>query len=525
MPKLLLALVSTLLMAGANASAAHHERPNILFVIGDDITWKHMGAYGCEWVNTPGFDRIAREGILFNRAYTSNAKCSPSRSSIVTGRNSWQLEAAANHWPYFPPKFKSVAEVLDENGYHVGYTGKGWAPGVVKHEDGSPRDLLVNRYSEARTVAPTHEITSIDYAENFRLFLEDRDPGQPFFFWYGSLEPHRAYEYQSGVRKGGKQLSDIDQVPAFWPDTPETRHDMLDYAYEIDYFDHHLVAMLNLLEAEGLLGNTMIVVTADNGMPFPRAKANSYEYSNHLPLAIMWPRGIQGAGRAVDDIINFSDFAPTFLEIAGISEDESGMQPIEGTSLVDILQSGKAGQNRPGEQFMLIGKERHDIGRPGDAGYPMRGIVRGEFLYIRNYQPDLWPAGNPETGYLATDGGAIKTYLIDNRKNLETYKFWELNLGKRPAEELYHIGSDPECIRNLAEHPQYQELKVELEKLMLAELAEQGDPRTLGDPDYFMQFHYSNAAQRNFYEKYLKGEIGPENTGWVFPTDYDEKLD
>ena len=102
--------------------------PNILFALADDASYPHMGAYGCDWVKSPAFDRIANQGILFTNAYTPNAKCSPSRACILTGRNSWQLEEAANHIPFFPVKFKTYAEALSKNGYHVGYTAKGWAP-------------------------------------------------------------------------------------------------------------------------------------------------------------------------------------------------------------------------------------------------------------------------------------------------------------------------------------------------------------------------------------------------------------
>ena len=102
------------------------QRPNILFAIADDASFPHMGAYGTDWVKTPAFDRVAREGILFMNCYTPNAKCAPSRSCILTGRNSWQLEEAANHWPFFPKKFKTYAESLTDNGYFVGYTTKGW---------------------------------------------------------------------------------------------------------------------------------------------------------------------------------------------------------------------------------------------------------------------------------------------------------------------------------------------------------------------------------------------------------------
>ncbi|MBP9874440.1 MAG: sulfatase-like hydrolase/transferase, partial [Haliscomenobacter sp.] len=104
-------------------------RPNILFCLADDVSYPYMSAYGCEWVRTPGFDRVAREGLLFQRAYTPNSKCSPSRSCILTGRNSWQLEEAANHYRFFPSKFLTYVEALSHKGYFVGSTGKAWAPG------------------------------------------------------------------------------------------------------------------------------------------------------------------------------------------------------------------------------------------------------------------------------------------------------------------------------------------------------------------------------------------------------------
>ncbi|MEL7535223.1 MAG: sulfatase-like hydrolase/transferase, partial [Bacteroidota bacterium] len=110
------------------SKTSNQKPPNILIAIADDVSFPHMGAYGCSWVKTPNFDRVAREGLLFQNAYTPNAKCAPSRSIILTGRNSWQLEAAANHVPFFPDKFKTVFEVLAENQYFNGHVAKGWAP-------------------------------------------------------------------------------------------------------------------------------------------------------------------------------------------------------------------------------------------------------------------------------------------------------------------------------------------------------------------------------------------------------------
>ena len=131
-------------LSGCTAEDAENQpdRPNILFAIADDASWKHFGAYGCDWVTTPAFDRVAAEGLLFLNAYTPNAKCSPSRSCILTGRNSWQLEEAVNHLPYFPEKFGTYAEALDSNGYWVGATGKPWAPGDQGALNDVPRELV-----------------------------------------------------------------------------------------------------------------------------------------------------------------------------------------------------------------------------------------------------------------------------------------------------------------------------------------------------------------------------------------------
>ena len=137
-------LIMTAITSQASAEATSREpsaRPNILMAVADDWSYGHAGAYGCTWVQTPSFDRIAREGLLFTRAFTPNAKCAPSRAAILTGRNSWQLKEAANHMCYFPAEFKVYPEVLAEHGYHVGATAKGWAPGVAVDAEGNPRPL------------------------------------------------------------------------------------------------------------------------------------------------------------------------------------------------------------------------------------------------------------------------------------------------------------------------------------------------------------------------------------------------
>ncbi|MFP6859589.1 MAG: sulfatase [Roseibacillus sp.] len=521
MNRVLIPLLVTL-ASGIGDPASAAERPNILFCISDDQSWPHAGAYGCKWVKTPGFDRVAREGILFNRCYTPNAKCAPSRACILTGRNSWQLEAACNHWCFFPAKFKSVMEALGENGYEVGFTSKGWAPGIAKDAEGKARELTGKRYNARKSKPPTRAISSSDYAGNFDDFLEKVPAGKSWMFWYGCTEPHRGYEFQSGVKKGGKKLSEVEgEVFKFWPDSETVRHDMLDYAMEIEHFDDHLVRMLATLEKGGQLDNTLVIVTADNGMPFPRIKGQEYEMSNHLPLAIRWSKGIAKPGRQVDDYVNFIDFAPTFLEVAGVGEEKSAMQRITGRSLVEIFKSEKGGQVVAGRDHVLIGKERHDIGRPNDGGYPIRGLVKDGMLYLRNFEPERWPQGNPVTGYLNCDGGPTKTQILNLSRAGTDKKYWRGAFGKRPSEELYNVAKDPECVVNLAEREDYRSVAREMQEELFRRLVAQGDPRMEGKKDYFESMPYADGRGKGFYEKFMAGK--KPGAGWVNKSDFEEK--
>lgn len=489
------------------------QRPNILFCLADDASL-HFGAYGCPWVSTPAFDRVAREGVIFTNAFTPNAKCAPSRAAILTGRNSWQLEDAANHQAYFPARFKTVWEALGERGYHTGHTAKGWAPGDPGTKDGKRRELTGPAYNARTHEPPTSCMNRTDYAANFTDFLDTKPDDRPFIFWHGATEPHRAYEYRSGIEKGGRRPSDVDHVYGIWPDNDVVRTDLLDYGFEIEQFDRHVGRMLEELERRGELENTIVVISSDNGMPFPRAKGQEYYHSNHLPLAIRWPGGVKNPGRTVNDPVSFIDFAPTFLEAAGLTAEEAGMEPVTGRSLSDLL----ADEPTTKRDTILIGKERHDLGRPGDVGYPIRGILRGGWLYLRNYEPDRWPAGNPETGYMNCDGSPTKSEILRLRRDPEEGKYWRWAFGKRPAEELYHVNEDPDCLSNLADHPAHRERARTLSAAMEALLREQGDPR-LTEGAKLDENPVAKPGVRGFYERFLAGDI--EVAGWISPDDVD----
>jgi N-sulfoglucosamine sulfohydrolase len=504
-------IVLLLFIAGSAVSA---DRPNILFCIADD--WgAHAGAYGTSWVKTPAFDRVAKEGVLFTRCYTPVAKCAPSRAIVLTGRHAWQNEEAGNHMSYFPAKLKTWCESLRDQGWMVGITGKGWGPGIANDAAGQPRQMVGKGYHERKAKPLTDDMAKVDYAANFQDFLDEAPKDGPWCFWYGCQEPHRGYEFQSGVKKGGKKLSDITEVPGYWPDSETVRHDMLDYALEVEHADTHLGRIMAELEKRGLLDSTLIIVTADHGMPFPRCKGYAYEDANHVPLAVRYPAGMKAQGRVVDDFVSFIDLAPTILDYAGVEQSKTGMQPITGKSWRPILESDKAGRILPERDHTLIGKERTDVGRPNDWGYPIRGIVTETHLYLRNYEPTRWPAGNPETGYTDTDAGATKSHILELGRQERSSKYWQLCFGMRSADELYDMTLDRHCVQNMAgdsvNHSTVEKLRTRME----TELKDQGDPRMLGQGKVFDEYKATNGA--GFYDMFRAGQ--KPKAGWIDPTD------
>jgi len=486
-------LFLTLLCAFCNSSAAAADtkRPNILFIIFDDWNGStHAGAYGCTWIKTPNFDRIAREGVLFKNAFTSNPKCSPCRASVLTGRNTWQLNEAVSHNGYFPAGFAVYPDLLEKSGYAIGLTGKGWGPGDFRTLAKFTRNPAGPSFDKLTQTPPARGIGNNDYPGNFGEFMQQRDESKPFCFWMGFSEPHRAYEWNSGVR-AGKKLEDV-KVPAFLPDTEIVRRDLLDYSVEVEWGDAQIGRALKVLEDAGELENTLIIVTSDHGMPFPFVKGQIHEDAFHLPLAMRWGRGIK-PGRVVEDFVNVRDLAPTYVELAGLKPHPQ----MTGRSLAKILRSEKSGwiENR---DVMLAGKERHDIGRNNDLGYPVRAIRTKDFLYVHNFHPERWPAGNPETDFGNVDPSPTKEVI-----KLLGGHFYELSLGKRLPDELYDIRKDPECVNNLANDLFYAQTVEELRDKMVSLLKDEGDPRFAGEGARLEAYKYIGGRGKG-YETWLK---------------------
>ncbi len=196
----------------------------------------------------------------------------------------------------------------------------------------------------------------------------------------------------------------------------------------------------------------------------------------------------------MDDFISTRDIAPTFLEAAGLPPAGS----MTGKSFLDVLRSGRNGTIDESRNTALIGKERHDIGRPNNAGYPVRAMRDRKFLYVRNYEPDRWPAGNPETGYTNVDDGPTKTDMLTRFDRL-----YQLSFGKRPPEELYLVEKDPDCMENLADNLEYAAIKRQMREKMEELLRGEGDPRMLGRADFFDTILYTG-PDKHSYDNWLK---------------------
>ncbi|MEW5979735.1 MAG: sulfatase/phosphatase domain-containing protein [Acidobacteriota bacterium] len=279
------------------------------------------------------------------------------------------------------------------------------------------------------------------------------------------------------------------------PDSPKVRSDLLDYALEVEYFDMHLRRMIRSLEARNDLDNTLVVVTGDNALSFPRCKANLYDLGTNVPLAIRWGDRIK-VGRVVEDVVSLCDIAPTFMDVAGMT----ATNDMTGRNLLALLTSGKSGWIEPDRNHILTGRERVVEAQPAPsrARYPMRAIRTRDFLYIHNFKPDRYPAGiegGAGSGrqfpfdemsfapFLDMNASPTKLYMMDHRDDPEVKPLFALAFGMRPAEEFYDLRKDPNQLKNVAGDPTYATVKSGLSNQLEAEMAATRDPHASSERD------------------------------------------
>jgi uncharacterized sulfatase len=501
------------------------SRPNIVFAFADD--WgRYASAYSAQegpdsinaLIDTPNFDRIAREGVIFQNAFVPAPSCTPCRSSLLSGRYFWQTgRAAILQGAEWDDRIPTYPLQLEKAGYHIGHSYKVWSPGTPRNAPyGAKRTQYVKAgqkfNSFSQTATKQSETIGIEAAkaalldevrQNFDSFLEARQEDAPFCYWWGPTNTHRKWVQGSGKDLWGLNPDDLKgRLPAFLPDVPEVREDFCDYLGECLAVDAGLGVLLERLEAIGELDNTLIVVSGDHGIPgIPRAKCNLYDIGTEVALAARWPGHI-APGRSVTDFINLMDLAPTFLEAATVAIPDS----MTAKSILPLLKSNENGQIDPGRAYVVTGRERHVAeARESNLPYPQRAIRTADFLYIHNFEPDRWPMGspqgidNPKAGapayaqlrddtfiaYGDFDASPTKAWMIHHRAEEIVRTPFELGFGLRPREELYDLRTDPDHLLNVANESSYENTRSELHAELMRVLTEQEDPRVVESPCRF----------------------------------------
>lgn len=460
--KKIFALLSIILFSILNfSSITINKKPNILFILADDWSYPFAGFYGNKDLKTPNLDALAKSGVVFDNAFCANPSCTPSRGSILTGKYSHNLKEGVNLVGKLDTNEITYTKELRKNGYAVAHDKKGWAPARL--------DLLGYKENPA---GPKQE---------FNRFIDSIGTDKPFCFWWGTNDPHRPYEIGFGTASGidSSKLN----LPKFLPDTPEIRGDVADYFAEIQRMDKEIGELIAKLKAKGIFENTIIVVTGDNGMPFPHAKANLYDYGTRVPLLISYPREFK-KNIHNDAFVNLIDLFPSFMDFASIPFNHK----IDEISLLPILKGKKT--NHRNEVYLE--RERHCMARAQEGnsypGYPMRALRTKDFLYIQNLRPDRNPAGDETIAgtpseYGDVDGGRTKAYMMEHKVDKNVAKYFKMGFEKRPAEELYDVKKDPYNLINLATNPGYKTTKYSLKTKLETWMKKNNDPRVNGKGD------------------------------------------
>jgi len=517
--------------AGGTSERAGKSRPNILFCFADD--WgRYASAYRTgkddstpnAIISTPNFDRIAKEGVLFNNAFVPAPSCTPCRSSLLSGQYFYRTgRAAILQGAIWDDRIPSYPLILEKHGYHIGHSAKVWSPGSPRNAPyGAAKYAYnkaggrMNRFSQvvarAKDKQAAKRAVLNEVQANFNAFRKAREAGQPFCYWFGPTNCHRKWVKGSGKSIWGLNPDDLKgKLPPFLPDVPVIRQDLCDYLGEVQAFDAAVGVLLKRLEETGELENTLIVISGDHGIPgFPRGKCNLYDFGVHVALAVRWGKKAPG-NRKLDDFVNLMDLAPTFLEAAGVTPPSV----MTGRSLVPVLTSKKSGLVDPKRDYVIVGRERHvAAARDGNTPYPHRAIRTQDFLYIRNFKPDRWPMGDPRglsagmapsqekltnntfVTFADLDASPTKAWLVLHRNDPGMKKYYNYAFGKRPAHELYDLRKDPHQIHNVADKPGYAKDRKRLETRLMSILKNTGDPRVTGEDNKFEKPPFTGKVQR-----------------------------
>src|SRR5947209_3813125 len=319
--------LSALLALALAAPAVAADRPNVVLLIADDMGCEECGAFGHKTIRTPNIDRLARDGLRFDRAFLTCSSCSPSRSTMITGRYPHSTGAYELHWP-LPRDQVTFVEKLKAAGYWTAQAGKWHLGNAVKDRFDQVRDVGSAGFQSGPGGAMVDKQDASGCGQ-WLPTLRGRPKDKPFFLWLASVDPHR--DYEEGIIPRPHRPEEI-VVPPYLPDVPETRKDLGLYYDEINRLDSYVGKVLEELERQGVADNTVVLFLSDNGRPFPRCKTWLYDSGIRTPLIVRWPGHVKPGG-ACGSLVSSVDLAPTILELAGVPIPPT----VQGKSFVPLL--------------------------------------------------------------------------------------------------------------------------------------------------------------------------------------------
>ncbi|MBF0196811.1 MAG: sulfatase [Planctomycetes bacterium] len=456
-------------MLVAGNLSADAPKPNLIVFIADDVSWDDFGCYGNKDVQTPNINKLADGGMKFMNAYLTASSCSPSRNSIMTGRYPHNTGAAELH-THPPDDMISLPTVLQQAGYYTIQAGK---------------------FHMGKNIAVGLDVMVTDKKENghggegaWLKTLKKRPKEKPFFAWFASSDAHRGWDSKNQFR--GTHKPDEITPSHYLADMPATRQDLCDYYDEIFRLDHYIGLVVEELKAQKVLNNTVIIVMADNGRPFPHSKSRVNDRGMKTPFVVSWPAGIKNSGSVCNSLVSVIDIATTFVELGGGLVPES----FQGHNFAKLLDN----PNADFRNYIFAEHNWHDF----EAHERM--VRDKDFMYILNSRPQLNAKGAIDVNNSPSSQDLHKLHAQGKLTGIQGDIFTE----PRPSEELYDYSKDPDQLNNVATNVEYSSKLKELRKILKTWMKETGDsvPQKL-TKDWYTRF--PNSKKTKDYK--IRGEM------------------
>ena len=457
------------------------KKPNIIVFIADDVSWDDIGCYGNNDVVTPNIDALAKNGLIFKNAYLTTSSCSPSRNSILTGRYPHNTGAAELHTE--PPlNMISFPELLKNHDYFTLQAGK----------------FHMGEYAK-RGFDKVNDSKTLNGDGGEKLWLEsvkNRPKSQPFFMWFAAYDAHRVW---GDNEFSGTHQPDQIEVPEYLIDGDLTRLDLAKYYDEITRFDFYIGEVIEELKLQGEYDNTLIIIMADNGRPFPHSKTRLNDQGVKTPFIVHYPKVLK-ENDVVNALVSSIDIAPTIMDLVGIEVKEN----FQGKSFYKIFDN----PNQNFRNYVFAEHNWHDY-----ESY-QRMVRNDNFLYIVNSRPQY-----PQEGPLDAINSPTYIDLKSAQKNNSITKIQsEIFINPRPKEELYNLKKDPFQFNNLMLSENIPDDYLLLKGVLNKWIIETGDSKPLKiTKDWYQReqepFNESSLLKTKFHG--FRGEMPGKSTNAV----------